>query len=137
MKYEAFWIDSNSNKTYPVPTKHIQMIFDNPERFGFTLEYIKKKFDEHKEPYRYEGRARHELINELLNNGWIRLRYDPRRHDWKINHNMNDDKLKKYILKWCQEYDIIKDYPNFRYIGIDDKGIRWVEFDRVLEELEG
>lgn len=137
MKHQAYWIDTNTNTTYPVPTKHIQMIFDFPERFGLTPEYIRNKFDDYDEPYRYEGRARRELINELLNAGWIRLRYDPRRHEWKINHKMEEKKLKSYVKQWCDEYDILIDNPNFKYIALDKRGIRVVEFDKVLMDLEG
>lgn len=133
MKYLAYWIDTNKNITYPVPTKHIQMIFDFPERFGLAPEYIRKKFDNYNEPYRYEGKARRELINELLDKEWIRLRYDSRRHEWKINHNMEDNKLNSFLQKWCIEYNILDDNPNFRYIGLDDKGIKCVEFDKVKD----
>lgn len=70
---DAYWI-SPSGDLIEVDDKHISTIKQNPEIFGLTYDYIKGLYDKYGERYNWEGKAREELITNLLKRGWIRIR---------------------------------------------------------------
>jgi hypothetical protein len=118
--YNAYWINSITNKTFPVSTKHIELIFDKPEIFGLTREYIVNKYNLTQEKFRYEGKARSELIKELFDMGWIRIRYDIRKHKWNINYSLDTFFMRKFIRKWCEENNILQSKPDLKFINVNE-----------------
>lgn len=64
-QYEAFWLNPNG-VIIPVSLTHIQTIIDNPVTFGPKREIIEKSFQKYNEPLGLEGKARQEIMLELL-----------------------------------------------------------------------
>lgn len=98
-KVQAFWIKGNN--IIAVPVNHITVVIENPEKFGLTSEYIKIKYDEYDEPYNHEGKARQEIMSDLIRtNGWIRVRYTFKNDLWTIECNKLTNRVKDAILSF-------------------------------------
>ena len=103
MRYNAFFI-SPKGKVIPVPDRHVVTISKNPELFDLTVDHIKTVYKKHKEDVGWEGHARNEIILELLEKQWVRLRFFTKGGTWRLQiHEELNDKLKKNILGFCQE----------------------------------
>jgi len=81
----GFFISPNGSIYFNQGVKHIDCILKHPQRFGFTKEYLRKKFTKHQEPVGFEGKARGKIISKLVKNDWIHLRYIPRIGEWIFN----------------------------------------------------
>jgi hypothetical protein len=114
-KCNAFWI-SPQGEIFEVKQTHINYIFDNPEKFGLELDYIKSVYDNHNEKYRFEGKARNEIIYDILQKEWVRLRYRFKNNIWTINYSGILDIKIDVIQNWITEYDILADKPSFKFI---------------------
>lgn len=98
---EAYWI-SNSGVIIPISTFHINDIISNPSKYGYTdniIDNIYKKYDEKKG---FEGKAREEIMKNLIDKGWIRLRLNKKQYSWTIQLNRLDNKKKDYLQKWAE-----------------------------------
>ena len=83
MKYEqylkeiantvAYWV-SPQGKIFDVGTNHIDAVIKNPKAFGLTSEKIQAAYDKHGEELGREGKAREEIILDLVKKGWVRIR---------------------------------------------------------------
>jgi hypothetical protein len=81
-KSDAYWV-SPDMIAIPVPMKHIDVVTDEPEKFGKTTPELKKVYKKYKEPYGHEGKAREDIMASLIkDDNWIRLRYIPRGDLW-------------------------------------------------------
>ena len=94
-KFSAYWLKGSS--IIPVPTLHISMVVENPEKFGYTTEELKQIFDDFNEPYGHEGNARIKIIKDLMNKGWIRVRYTGKNDLWTLETNVLSNKNKDSI----------------------------------------
>lgn len=81
--------------------KHIDIIIKNPEKFGLTLDEIKEFYIKYNERIGTEGKAREEIILNLINQGWIRARYYKNKH-WSININRLNNKVKDYLFDFAK-----------------------------------
>jgi len=77
MNYQAYWITPR-NRIIPVPTRHINVIDENPILFGLTRKYVDSEFRKSKEQNGVEGYARQVIMARVILDGWIRLRYEPK-----------------------------------------------------------
>ena len=120
----ALWI-SPEGEIYNVEKTHIQMVFDNPERFGLTLKIIESVYDLFNEKYRTEGKAREEIVIMLVHNGWMRVRRYHRPCRWTVNISAADvpgrEKLKRFarfILSegYPEDDEVLVDTPESRCI---------------------
>lgn len=91
---DGYWI-SPLGETYDVPITHIDFVVKNPDLFGYTREELQHIADEHGEYITAEGKARNEVMTELLKKGWIRVRYDKQREwilqIWTLSKNVKDN----------------------------------------------
>jgi hypothetical protein len=69
----AYWISPKGEIIY-VKTNHIAEVIENPEKFGFTIEFIEYVYKHYNEKIGTEGKAREQLMIALFNQGWIRIR---------------------------------------------------------------
>jgi hypothetical protein len=98
-KVSAFWLKNEI--IIPVPTIHISTITENPEKFGLTTDYLKSKYEEHNEPYNHEGKARQEIIADLIKSGgWIRVRYTMKTDLWTLECGRLTNRVKDAILSF-------------------------------------
>lgn len=98
---------------------HISFIFDNPNLFGLHLEQIKSIFKSYNEKYRFEGKARNEIIESLLLDNWIRLRYNVKENTWHINFSGDKKNTISRLRKWFNDYSILNGLPSFTFIPVN------------------
>lgn len=60
------WIDAQGDNLKPV--------LDEPEKFGLSQAHVNEVYEVHGESLGAEGRARDQLIREVAENGWVRVR---------------------------------------------------------------
>ncbi len=100
MQGKAYFIDPKGN-LIPSDTKHINTIFDYPEKFGYTSEELRQIYDNYHEKYRIEGKAREEILSDLLNQGWMRVREYINPSFWSIQLKKLDKYAEENISKFA------------------------------------
>ena len=104
---KAYWITPD-NKILDIGLgTHIDMILKHPELFGLTKEKITSIYQEYNELMGVEGKARYQIIMQLIANGFIRIRLYPNKH-WSISANSWDDQTKKILSQWAETAKHIK-----------------------------
>jgi hypothetical protein len=106
MKYEAYWI-SPDGKIVPAEDgaiSHIGMILKKPEFFGYTKEGILDLHKKHGDRLGQEGKAREEILKELLDKGWMRIRYVPRQQMFTLQTNSVASRRKQDLIwDWAEK----------------------------------
>ncbi len=105
----AYWI-SPYGKIVDVPTYHINHIIQNPTIYGYTEEEINSIYEKHQEPKGLEGKAREEIMSDVINKGWIRIRFIKKQYTWIVQLKKLDNKKKDYLQQWATEIE--KSFPN-------------------------
>ena len=96
----AFWI-TPKGETVEVNRTHIQTVIDHPKKFGLTTDKIKSVYDKYNEPVGQEGKAREEIMVDLIKKGYLRVRRYGRE-----GYSINIPKMTKKIK------DILFDFAN-------------------------
>lgn len=104
MKYEAYWIKPDG-KILPVAARHIDLIVKDPEVFDLTKEYVKEQFEGFNEPLGREGKARRLIMEELINSGFIRVRFKPGKWVWYMECNQINSDSEKQVEKWIKSIE--------------------------------
>lgn len=112
MKHTAFWLHYDG-EVIPVETIHIATVIRVPEKFGYTFERIKEIYSKYGEPIGHEGRARHEIMSDIIRNyGWIRIRYRPRNDVWVVElHSLTDD-IMEFIIRFLNQPEVMGQHPH-------------------------
>ena len=97
----AYWI-SPKGEVLPVGTNHIDIVIKNPEKFGYTMEKIQALYDKHGEDMGREGKAREEIIIDLVRKGWIRIRRY-RNDGYSVNVGKMTKKVKDTMYDWANK----------------------------------
>lgn len=121
---KAYWI-SPEGKVYAVDQTHIVFIIENVGIFDLDIETIKTAYKKHNEKLRHEGKARNEIIEDLLKKGWIRLRYREKNNAWHVNHCSEPRSLVARLKIWYEKYEISKGSPSFNMIRIYQNAIMY------------
>ncbi len=101
IKFVAYWIDSYG-KIIPLSSdRHINEIWENPEKFGYTEKELKAVFKKHKEPRGAEGNAREEIMHDLIKKGWGRVRYISRDDSYTVQIWALNSKQKDNLYDWA------------------------------------
>lgn len=95
----ALWISPKGQAFGFTSGKHIDLITQNPKKFGFSEQQIDDIYEKHNEPRGIEGKAREEIIKAVIQKGFIRLRRY-RNKFWSINV-YDWDRSKKHIISWA------------------------------------
>jgi hypothetical protein len=103
------WI-TPGGRLHPIGTRlHIKDVCRNPEFYGLTLDRLLAVYDRHEEAYRPEpglvfiggeGRARNQIMIELIEKGWVR--YRRRISRWTSDAWMLSTKMKETIFNWAR-----------------------------------
>lgn len=106
---DAYWIDPKG-KIIDVPMLHIKAIHDNPSLFNLSIDKLKKVYIKHSEEFSpfTEGKSREEIMYDLIQKGFIRLRYMPRQDSWTVQLNNLNDTNKNYLKDWAEKENIKK-----------------------------
>lgn len=125
---KAYWL-SPSGEIIAVPMTHIDMIRENPERFGLSQEYIDEMIKEHGRLY--DGsKSRDVVMSRLMAEGWVRIRkVDSRQGSYwtvQLNTGMGDriPRIPKNNVKnWAMSMMTSADkYKNHDAIALNQKG---------------
>ena len=98
----AYWISPQGEIIVIKGTSgstHIDSVINNPETFGLTKSKIQDVYDMYGEKLGTEGKAREQIIRDLVDKGWIRVR--KYRQQWSININRITKKIKDYIFDFA------------------------------------
>ena len=101
----AFFISPEGELINVSNTYHIQVITDNPEMFGLSLEQIRDTYMKYNEKMNIEGQARAEIIMDIVEKGWIHIRKEIK-NCWRINVWKMNETTRKILSKWAN--DILK-----------------------------
>lgn len=96
----AYWI-SPKGEIIDVRRKHITDVINNPEKFGFTDEFIDYVYDFYNEKRGQEGKAREQLMIALFNQGWIRIR--KYKNFWSVNVKKFSGKARNFVAHWANK----------------------------------
>ncbi len=109
----------NENEIYYFNDIHIHYVINNPSIFDLDTSKIKSIYSLHDEPIGTEGEARKNILEIVMNKGWIRVRC--RNNKWFIE--VDNFKIRKNNIKKCIEYLLLKseDMQIDDYISIWDK----------------
>jgi hypothetical protein len=114
MYKSAFFISPNG-KIITVGTSHIAEVIKNPEIFGLKLENIKEIYRKHNEPLGLEGKARREILIQIIQQGWIRLRRY--RESWSVTVYRFSPETKHQLQNWAAN---INDDDSFIPVKINE-----------------
>jgi hypothetical protein len=109
---DAYWI-SPSGTILASAGIHIEDIWNNPEKFGFSQEHITALHAKHGEQRGQEGEAREELMLDAMKRGWIRLRKRTRPAAYWIAQLSPNRTVGRRITNWILDmFDSGHMYPN-------------------------
>lgn len=97
----AYWI-SPRGEVLSVHTNHIDIVIKNPDKFGYTAEKIQALYDKYGEEMGVEGKAREEIILDLVRKGWIRIRRY-RNDGYSVNIGKMTKKIKDIMFDWANK----------------------------------
>ena len=99
---KAHWVNS-SGKVYDVPTTHIEFVAKKPSLFNTTVEKMEKLYDKYDEKFpKQEGKARVEIMTDIVKKGWIRTRFRPREGAWVAETWKWGSREKKALINWVK-----------------------------------
>jgi hypothetical protein len=131
---QAFWISPNC-LIIPVPNHHIDLVINDPKRFGYTKNKIFSAYKKYNEPLFHEGFARDEIMADLLENGWVRIRYVEKKDSFTIQLNNFDNKNKLHLKNWL-EFMTTNFGTVSKYTGIEIKTATEY-YSGTIEDLVG
>lgn len=109
---------SPAGELFPVDQSHINTVILNPARFGITTQEIQAAYARHREPLGLEGKARAEILQGIVEKGWIRLRrYVKPREQWSVTVSELNDRTRSLLREWAGamltgEYGYREDDPH-------------------------
>jgi hypothetical protein len=113
--FNAHWINPEG-KAHGVTSSHIKNIIENPPYFSLTKEKIDQTYSKYNEPMGLEGKARNEIMTDLLQNGWIRIRKN--RNSYTAQLMTLDDKSKIYLQQFTSKMitDGVQKYSDLKIL---------------------
>jgi hypothetical protein len=84
-------------------TSHIDLVIKHPEKFLLTKKDIEDTYKKHKEPIGLEGKAREEILSNLIKQGWVRIRYIPKTDSFTVQLNRIDKRKKDQIASFADQ----------------------------------
>jgi len=96
---DAYWV-SPAGEMLSVKSTHIEVVIKNPEVFGITPAYIKEIYKKYRETVGLEGKARDEIIEDLINKRWMRIRYDRSQDYYIVGFKYFNKKQIDYLRNW-------------------------------------
>ncbi len=110
-----------------VPSHHILSIMNSPEEFGLTTQNIHKCYEKHGEVLGSEkSYARIEIIEHLLRQGYIHVRYYIKNDAWKLWLYQYDTRarvtLRKAYNRFIEGIDGQEYYPFGTVLMLDLNG---------------
>ena len=93
---------SPDGKVIEAGKNHINLVISHPNLFGMTKHEIEAVYQKHGERLYTEGQAREEILKDLVNRGWMRLRRYPNKF-WSINVDRLTSRNKDFLYDWAKQ----------------------------------
>ena len=103
----AYWLFPNGEIRELGTESHISLVTKNPEDFGLSRKEIEACYQKHNEKLWTEKKAREEIIFQLLDKGFIRIRLYPNKY-WSISAKDWGEDTKRLLVKWAETAKAIK-----------------------------
>lgn len=97
----AYWINPYGKIVSNGYKSHIQMIIDKPAKFGYTRDKIESIYKRYNEPMGKEGKAREDIIKDVVSKGFIRIRLYPNQY-WSITAFQWNKKTRQALSVWAE-----------------------------------
>lgn len=99
---KAFWISPTGKILFLTKDQnHIQQVIDNPRFFNLAFDQIQQIYNKNNEQLGVEGKAREEIIKDLINRGWVRIRKYYKPDHWTINVPKINNHIKDALKDWA------------------------------------
>ena len=99
---KAHWVNP-SGKVYDVKDTHIIFVSEKPSLFKTSVDKMKKLYDKYDEKFpNQEGKARIEIMTDIVKRGWIRTRFRPREGAWVAETWKWGTREKKALINWVK-----------------------------------
>jgi hypothetical protein len=115
LRSEAFFISPKGELVGVGMGTHIDIITSNPEKFGYTKEHVRKTYEKYGERIGVEGKAREELILDVVERGWIHVRKRAKM-GWMVNVMRMTKKSRDLIHQWAERL-ITKGYKGVKELN--------------------
>ena len=97
----AYFIHPYKGQVIYVPHSHISLVISNPEKFHLNFDHVKAIYDKYEEKIGLEGRARREILLDLIDQGFIRIR--KYKNHWKVNvKDLYADTAAVFLHRWAK-----------------------------------
>ncbi|MCL1904476.1 MAG: hypothetical protein FWF94_08715 [Oscillospiraceae bacterium] len=116
-KADSYWI-SPTGKVLPVSTLHITEVLANHESYSFRREQLEAIYEKHGERLGGEGKAREEIMTDLLKRGWFRIRYVAKQDAYTIQCFNFDKRQRDYLSHWAKDV-IANDFHQYADVRLD------------------
>jgi hypothetical protein len=116
----AFFL-SPKGTLIPVHKKHINDVIKYPKKFGLSKAKIQEVFDRYGEPLGFEGKARNEILVNLIRSGWIRMRNCPKQGFWAVNVFKLTNRVKSSLQQWASALVKNKSVDRYAEVRIADE----------------
>jgi hypothetical protein len=110
MRKEAYWITPDG-RVITVKTTHIDEVIRTPELFGLNIEEIKALYEKYAEPLGLEGKAREEIMRDLILVGWIRIRWKPKEYSYTVQMKQSPE-TETNFKNWLESLEPKQDYKS-------------------------
>lgn len=91
-----------SGEVIEVEKSHIAEVLENPEKFLLTKKELQDTYKKYNEPIGLEGKAREEIMSNLIRQGWVRVRFTPKKDAFVMQVNRMDNKKKEQIASFAK-----------------------------------
>jgi len=116
---DAYWV-SPVGEMLSVKSTHIEAVVKNPEMFGITRTYIKEVYKKYRETVGLEGKARDEIVEVLIDKGWMRIRYDKSQDYYIVGFKYFDKKQIDYLRNWAMDILALDDKFATKTVHLND-----------------
>lgn len=142
MVHIAYWINQRGKILDIGVGTHIDQVIKSPKSFGLTDRYIRGVYEKFGEPVSLEGKAREQIMQEIIKDGFIRIRLVQNRF-WIINADRWTPKVKKALSVWAEDAKDVKGAGKFmpvkvvtNYETINKYDVNDLYYEKHLTESE-
>lgn len=129
----GLWI-SPAGQIVEVANTHIDDVINHPDKFGLTLDHIKRIYQKYGEQLHQEGEAREEIIRDVLVRGWIRVR--KYRNYWSMTLDSLKDSTKRIVKNFVNtliKNNIMSENDDIKILEIRSDNLKTLEASDILD----
>lgn len=113
----ACWINPDFDILSNGIESHITMVIKNPDYFGVNSDEIEACYEKHGERLRVEGKAREEIILQLLDKNYIRVRLYPNKY-WSVSAKEWNEHTKNALKVWADQAKDVKQIGKYMNVVV-------------------